>query len=56
MGDAEHLGGGARVVDVLDAAAALLVQAALGVVARPETHRDADDVVALAHEQARRDR
>ncbi len=49
--DAEHLGRGARVVDVLDTAAALLMQAPLGVVARPETHRDAHDVVALLHEQ-----
>ncbi len=34
VGDAQHVGRGAGVVDVLDAAAALLVQARLAVLAR----------------------
>ena len=53
--DSQHVGRGAGVIDVLDAAAALLVAAGAGIGIGPQTHRDANDVVALAHQQARRD-
>jgi ribosome-associated protein len=52
---AEDLRGGARVIDILDAAAALLVEARFGVIARPEAHGDTDYLVTGAHKQPGRD-
>ena len=54
--DADGVGGTARVVRVLDRAAALLVARRVRIVEGPEPHRDAEDVVALAREQTRRHR